>query len=53
MQTADELSALYRPIASDMDAVRAALQDLTYEQKQVILLKFMEGFSNQDQTSCS
>lgn len=31
-----------------MDAVRAALQDLTYEQKQVILLKFMEGLSNQE-----
>lgn len=31
-----------------MDAVRAALQDLTYDQKQVILLKFLDGFSNQE-----
>ena len=31
-----------------MDAVRAALQDLTYEQKQVILLKFLDGLSNQE-----
>lgn len=30
------------------DAVRAALQDLTADQKQVILLKYLEGLSNQE-----
>jgi RNA polymerase sigma-70 factor (ECF subfamily) len=30
------------------DAVRAALQDLSADQKQVILLKYLEGMSNQE-----
>jgi RNA polymerase sigma-70 factor (ECF subfamily) len=30
------------------DAVRAALQELTADQKQVILLKYIEGLSNQE-----
>jgi RNA polymerase sigma-70 factor (ECF subfamily) len=29
-------------------AVRSALQELTADQKQVILLKFLEGLSNQE-----
>ena len=31
-----------------MDAVRTALHELTSDQKQVILLKFLEGLSNQE-----